>query len=294
MKGWMITFLFFFMPALHAEMEYVEHPPAAKKTRAQWRGDRRVLGQQISLILDWPERPIRSVADPSQVREVSLTFSLKTAKGIPVADWKEILKLRPQGHPSSRNPFLWDLPDDCPQGSLTLTVTAEGVDSEVLPEPLQLRKVDEALAQVQEEYREEMKRWIQEVNHPRLIWGKQPLWPNLDQALSQPEAPFQEMKGFLIRSYQNPHLRRLQPYTVYVPESLDLSEPAPLMILLHGSGGDYRNLIADYAAGQRFEEHPMLIANAGAFRNTEFRHMVLEDVHRIIEDMKSKYPQIKS
>lgn len=63
----------------------------------------------------------------------------------------------------------------------------------------------------------------------------------------------------------------------------------PLMILLHGSGGDYRNLVADHAAGQRFDEHPMLIANAGAFYHQEFRHLALNDVLGVLEDVSSKY-----
>ena len=68
-----------------------------------------------------------------------------------------------------------------------------------------------------------------------------------------------------------------------------MDKPAPLMILLHGSGGDYRNIIADEAAGQRFETHPMLIANAGAFLYQEFRHLALNDVRGVLEDMKKKY-----
>ena len=87
----------------------------------------------------------------------------------------------------------------------------------------------------------------------------------------------------------SPHWRRRQGYSMYIPESLDLTTPAPLMILLHGSGGDYRNLIADEAAGQRFEEHPMIIANAGAYANQEYRHLAFQDILAVLEDVSAKY-----
>ena len=105
----------------------------------------------------------------------------------------------------------------------------------------------------------------------------------------RPADPWTGLRGFVLRAYQSRQLGRMVPYTVYVPWALDLSEPAPLLILLHGSGGDFRNLIADHHAGQRFEEHPMLIANAGAYLHQEYRHMARLDVLAIIEDMAAKY-----
>lgn len=149
-----------------------------------------------------------------------------------------------------------------------------------------------ALAAIPDEtHRAEIAVWIEDHNRQHPIWNVIPAWINLPRALRQGADgdPYAQLRGFLLRAYPNPQLRRMQPYTVYVPEELDLSEPAPLLILLHGSGGDYRNLVADHASGQRFETHPMLIANAGAFSHQEFRHMALNDVRWILEDMKRKY-----
>jgi len=148
----------------------------------------------------------------------------------------------------------------------------------------------------------ELRTWIDEANENRPIWGRLPSWRNLAGILGerasggkdvppsrQQSDPFSGRTGFLLRSYPNEILGRRQPYTVYVPPALDLSRPAPLMILLHGSGGDYRNIIADEFAGQRFDKFSMLIANAGAFKHQEYRHMAFDDVERIIEDMCKKY-----
>jgi len=272
-----------------AEQEYLDHPPQAKRRRAIWRGDRRIVRDQLQLWLDWPMTPVMSASE-GKTREVEARLHLKGQGGEEIADWPHTLRVTGSGVVVGRTTvFSLPLPQELKDGAYTLSIKADGFSADALPAPLPLRKVRSALYQVAGKDRDEIASWILEANHERLIWGKQPLWPNLDKALLNPEAPYEGLKGFLIRSYENRHLRRRQPYTVYVPESLDLSRPAPLMILLHGSGGDYRNLVADYAAGQRFEEFPMLIANAGAFRNTEFRHMVLEDVRGIIEDMKRKY-----
>ena len=193
---------------------------------------------------------------------------------------------------------LADWPDGTVTAELIIEPAAGNNDAEAgaddltdfaAPSAQQLRIVRDAVAAIAEPYRDEMRTWLDDHNRSSPIWGKVPQWPNLRHALANPEAPFDGLRGFMLRSYHNPQLHRRQPYTLYVPESIDTDEPMPLLILLHGSGGDYRNLIADYAAGQRFEEHPMLIANAGAYFNQEFRHLALNDIRWVIEDVKAKY-----
>ncbi len=283
---WLLP-LMFICSLLRADSpEYLNHKPYAKKTQAAWRGDRYLLGDTLNLILDWPSKP---VADISEGRSLEGEFQLSDADGRVLKSWPQTFQLTGQGNLPREQKLSLEMPQPLADGRYQLELTLEGAKANMLPPPLTVIQAQAALAQVAEASRPELRSWLEEANHSRLIWGKQPLWPKLTEALKHPEAPFAQIRGFLIRSYESPTLMRRQPYTVYVPEALDLSEAAPLMILLHGSGGDYRNLVADYAAGQRFEEHPMLIANAGAFRNTEFRHMPLEDVRLIIEDMKAKY-----
>lgn len=199
-------------------------------------------------------------------------------------------------------------PPPLPQAKVVVADLAPGVYKAML---MQVRDADRALAPagtatfrvmprlldgLPSAQREEVATWIDDWNENLPIWGKVPAWRNLTALLARlekgetmKEDPFAAMRGFVLRSYFNPQWQRRQAYTAYVPESLDLSQEQPLLIVLHGSGGDYRNIVADEAAGQRFENFPMLVANAGAYRNQEYRHMALNDVKWIIEDMAAKY-----
>ena len=136
--------------------------------------------------------------------------------------------------------------------------------------------------------REEFAVWLDHVN--RFADNKRVMsqWEGVDRVLAK-AAQYDRLRGVVLRSYYNPQLDRLQPYSVYVPKAYDPARPMALMILLHGSGYDYMNLLADMKAGQEFETHPMLVANAGAFRYQEFRHMALNDVLWVLADMQRKY-----
>ncbi len=130
--------------------------------------------------------------------------------------------------------------------------------------------------------------WLEHLNTDRTAWGKLPRWNKLRRAIERGGDPFAG-PGLALRSYRNPQLGRLQPYTVHVPKAYDPEKPMALMILLHGSGGNYMNVISDMVEGQELETQPMLLANPGAFARQEYRHMALLDVQWVIEDMKRKY-----
>ena len=140
-----------------------------------------------------------------------------------------------------------------------------------------------------EALRGEMGVWLDHVNR----WGDsdkmKPSWSNAERALAQPALLYGGLRGVLLRSYFNPQLGRLQPYSVHVPKAYDPNKPMALMVLLHGSGFDYLNILSDMKAGQELETNPLLLANAGAFRQQEFRHMALNDVLWVVQDMKKKY-----
>jgi poly(3-hydroxybutyrate) depolymerase len=50
--------------------------------------------------------------------------------------------------------------------------------------------------------------------------------------------PFQERKGLFEKAFYSNVDGSLQPYTVFVPKDYDRKTPRPLLLLLHGSGGD--------------------------------------------------------
>jgi poly(3-hydroxybutyrate) depolymerase len=137
--------------------------------------------------------------------------------------------------------------------------------------------------------RGEMGVWLDHVNEWNGNEKMKPSWRNAEIAVEKPALLYAGLRGVLLRSYFNPQLDRLQPYSVYVPKAYDPNKPMALMILLHGSGFDYLNILSDIKAGQEFEDNPMLVANAGAFRHQEFRHMALNDVLWVLEDMRRKY-----
>jgi dienelactone hydrolase len=151
-----------------------------------------------------------------------------------------------------------------------------------------------ALAAVPAGARDEVAAWFDECNRQTPIWGRLPTWDRLDAVLANAAAgaadPFDGVRGFVLRSASSPVLQRQQPYTVYIPPGLSLLRPVPLLLLLHGSGGDFRNVIPDAYGGQDLDEHPMLIANAGAFRYQEYRHMALQDALAVLEHVCRVYP----
>lgn len=277
----------FLSHALPGELVYKDIPPLQRLEAVRLRGPRRLVGPGASILVETPGNvailPPENGADTLQV-----PLRARHPGSGATVEAEVAVSLDSEGR--SRGPFSRIVELDLsafPDGEVI--VELELPDPATRPPPLAFLIVREAFAAVAEKHRPEMEAWIQDANQLNTIWGKRPLWPNLDRALARPDHPHSGLRGFLLRAYWNPQLERMQPYTLYVPESLDLDEPAPLMVLLHGSGGDYRNLVADYAAGQRFEENPVLIVNAGAFRNLEFRHLALNNVRWILEDVASKY-----
>lgn len=297
MKFFLNCLCFFFLIPLgltfaaDRQSEYLDFPPINKTEHIRIRGDRFIHGDFARLLLEIPTQVALQEAK-EQPTELNGSVAAFDGESPPIAETPFTLQINKNGRVISGSSLelILDVSKAGP-APLEIRVRFDAFQEDpLLQVPVwNVRKVKNDLQMVNPVARDEITSWVDEANHTHLIWGKQPLWPNLDRALLQPDTPYAGLKGFLIRSYVSPHLRQRQPYTVYVPENLNLGKPAPLMILLHGSGGDYRNLIADFAAGQEFENHPMLIANAGAYKNTEFRHMPLHDVKWIIEDMQRKY-----
>jgi predicted esterase len=151
------------------------------------------------------------------------------------------------------------------------------------------RSIQKVFSAILPEHQPEIATWLEDANRPVPIWGKVPTWRQLEVALQRPTNPYHNLRGFLQRSYWNPQLQRRQPYLVIVPPTLDLTLPVPVLLHLHGSGGDYRNLISDEANGQRFDTNPMLIIGVGAYKYEEYRHIALNDLRWILDDVARKY-----
>ena len=150
------------------------------------------------------------------------------------------------------------------------------------------RLINEVAAKWSATERAEIATWVAADATDPPIWGRRPLWRNLDRALFS-SVPLHRLQGMVLRSYDWPQFQRRQPYTLYVPSTYQPQQAMPVMVLLHGSGGDHRNIIADHHAGQDLEQFPMLIANAGAFPHEEYRHLARIDVMLMLQHLAQHY-----
>jgi hypothetical protein len=282
-------------PPASRPAEYVGVPPQKKIAKIRFFTPRLVQGSTLDVLVEAPPQPASQPSLPRAILTVQRPGTdLKTSVEVV---FEEIEGRRPSRSSTRRSePLLYsgrakiDI-SKWPDGEVLVEVATPSPSGDgVSLQPAQtVRIIREQVGRIAAAHRDELATWVDTLSYFEPIWGKVPLWPNLDAALAAPHNPYSDLRGFVVRSYENPQLLRRQPYTLYVPKSLDLSKPAPLLILLHGSGGDWRNLVADAAAGQRFETDPMLIANAGAFRYQEYRHLALNDIRGVLDDVASKY-----
>ncbi|HME07859.1 MAG TPA: hypothetical protein VKG25_12460 [Bryobacteraceae bacterium] len=85
----------------------------------------------------------------------------------------------------------------------------------------------------------------------------------LAAALKDGSDPTLDGRGSLALAYRSDFDGKLLPYRVYVPKEYDRAKKYPLVVLLHGAGGDEGNFLDDY---QRMwpklaEEHGYLLAS---------------------------------
>ncbi len=82
-------------------------------------------------------------------------------------------------------------------------------------------------------------------------------------AFERGKNPFAERYGDLEKSYRSPVDKTLQPYRLYVPATYDPRKAYPLIILLHGMGGDENTMFDQYGNGafeKLAEKHGYLVA----------------------------------
>lgn len=114
------------------------------------------------------------------------------------------------------------------------------------------------------------------------------------------------LRGFHLRAYLSALDRSVQRYAVYVPAQYDGSRPFPLVVALHGAGGDHwsgmrtvtgfsEQLIGPEVANRRF--HPQsgppdfIIASPGGhgYDGPGYRGAGEYDVRKVILEMKTNY-----
>jgi predicted esterase len=105
--------------------------------------------------------------------------------------------------------------------------------------------------------------------------------------------PFDELRGDFKKAYLSKVDNTLQPYRVYVPSSYDDSKAYPLVIALHGMGGDENSYFEAYNKGAfktEAENHGYIVACPKGRKPTSMYVGDAErDVMDVIEEMKRAY-----
>lgn len=74
---------------------------------------------------------------------------------------------------------------------------------------------------------------------------------SLVSALELKQNPFANRKGDMHLAYRSELDNSLQPFRLYVPENLDLNQPRPLVVGLHGRTGDENSIMDSYGSRQQ-------------------------------------------
>jgi len=112
-------------------------------------------------------------------------------------------------------------------------------------------------------------------------------------AFERGKDPFAARYGDLEKSYRSPVDKTLQPYRLYVPATYDPGKPAPLIILLHGMGGDENTMFDQYGNGafeKLAEKHGYLVAcPKGRGPASMYMGAAEKDVLDVLADVKRAY-----
>jgi predicted esterase len=105
--------------------------------------------------------------------------------------------------------------------------------------------------------------------------------------------PFATRHGDFRKAYRSAVDETLQPYRVYVPGAYDGSKSAPLLVALHGMGGDENSMFDSYNSGalKREAERVGFVVAAPKGRDTAsmYRGSAERDVLDVIAEMQRDY-----
>jgi predicted esterase len=105
--------------------------------------------------------------------------------------------------------------------------------------------------------------------------------------------PFAARRGDFRKAYRSAVDNTLQPYRLYVPQANDGSRPAPLVVALHGMGGDENSMFDSYNNGalKREAERVGFIVVAPKGRDTAsmYRGAAERDVIDVLAEVRRDY-----
>jgi pimeloyl-ACP methyl ester carboxylesterase len=105
--------------------------------------------------------------------------------------------------------------------------------------------------------------------------------------------PFAAKRGDFRRAYRSPVDQTLQPYRVFVPDAYSGSGEFPLVVALHGSGGDENDFFDSYQEAPLKPEAQhlgfLVVCPRGRGPNTGYRGAAERDVFDVIAEVRRLY-----
>lgn len=105
--------------------------------------------------------------------------------------------------------------------------------------------------------------------------------------------PFATRHGDFRKAYRSAVDNTLQPYRMFVPQSYDGSRPAPLLVALHGMGGDENSMFDSYNNGALKREADrvgfVVVAPKGRDTASMYRGSAEQDVLDVIAEVRRDY-----
>jgi predicted esterase len=105
--------------------------------------------------------------------------------------------------------------------------------------------------------------------------------------------PFATRHGDLRKAYRSAVDNTLQPYRILIPESYSAAKPAPLVVALHGMGGDENTLFDSYNNGQLKREAErvgfVVVCPKGRDQASMYRGSAEQDVMDVLAEVERDY-----
>uniref|UniRef100_Q029Y4 Putative esterase n=1 Tax=Solibacter usitatus (strain Ellin6076) TaxID=234267 RepID=Q029Y4_SOLUE len=112
-------------------------------------------------------------------------------------------------------------------------------------------------------------------------------------ALEAGKDPFAGKHGDSHRAYRSAVDNTLQPYRLFIPETYDGSKPTPLVVALHGMGGDENSMFDSYANGLLKREAErlgfMVVCPKGRDSASMYRGSAEQDVLDVLAEVRRNY-----
>jgi len=105
--------------------------------------------------------------------------------------------------------------------------------------------------------------------------------------------PFANKTGDLKKAYRSAVDQTLQPYRLFIPSTYDAKKPAPVVIALHGMGGDESSMFDGYGGGalkKEAEKHGFILASPkGREPASMYRGSAEKDVLDVLAEVQRDY-----